>query len=276
MKMSPSAIRTWMKCPMQAKFRYIDGLPEVGKNAAAEFGSAVHYALEKLNEGSDIDSVKEVFLEQWELMVQDEEVVLPPKATFSKYRENGLKMIDQYVESRKWDSDQIIGQEVRFKVPFGRHEISGIIDRLSVNSEQIRVMDYKTGYRPNANNLHLDIQFTSYMYAVSRPEFWTGVEGSDKYKGFPDGEKMYEKYASLEKVGIWLDLRNAKEYNVGPRGKADFVRLYRCLDQIENAIEKEVFVPNISGDTCKFCSFQKECPAYLTEEQIGKDLKIGD
>ena len=267
-------IRTWMKCQQQAQFRYVLGLPEKGKNGAAEFGSAVHLALENYNEFGVEEDAKQVFRDYWETVVSDPEVELPPRTTFASYREKGLKMLEDYFESRQWSTDKVIAQEIRFHVPIGRHSISGIIDMLSIGPDYVKVTDYKTGYRPNSNNLELDIQFTSYMYAVSRPEFWMGVEGSDKYVGFPNGEELYEKYKDFHKIGIWLDLRNAKEYDVGPRGTADLVRLYRCLDSIEKAMEAEVFVPNISGDTCKFCSFQEECPSYLNPEQLGKDLEI--
>lgn len=273
MKFSPSLIKNWMRCSLQAKFRYIDDIPEK-PSAAAYFGTAVHGSLELLNGGASEEEVKEYFKKNWEEYSQEPDLTFPYRTSIEGYRDKGLEMLDKFLESRDWSADSVLAMEKRFCVPIGRHELSGIIDVLYVDDGKykLKVGDYKTGYRPNKNNLHLDIQFTSYMYAVSRKEFWVGVPGSDKYTGFENGEELYEQYKDYEKVGVWFDLRNAKEYPVGPRGQTDIVRLYRCLDEIEKAMEKQVFVPNISGDTCKFCSYQDICPVYLSEEEIGKEL----
>lgn len=275
MKFSASMIKSWMQCQQQAKFGYIDKLPQK-QNAAAEFGTAVHLALEQYNKGMTIEEAKDVFADYWVHVTQDPELIWPARTSFGSYREKGLKMLDEHHESRKWATDTLIAQEMRFCVPIGRHELSGIIDAIYVDeaTRTLNVCDYKSGYRPNSENLHLNIQFTSYIWAVSQREFWVGIDGSDKYVGFSNGEELFEKYEDYRKSGFWLDLRNAKSYSVGPRGTVDIVRLYRCLDAIEEAITAGVFVPNISGDSCRICSFQDECTAYLSSEQSGKDLEL--
>lgn len=276
MKFSPSLVKTWMRCPLQAKFRYVDGIPDDSRSGPAEFGTAVHAALEHYNQHGSKGAAEELFERLWEEVIADPEVDMPPRTSFASYRDKGLKMIAEYVESRKWATDVVIAYEHRYCVPFGDHELSGIVDMLSVDegNRTVNVVDYKTGKKPNTDNLNLDIQFTAYLYATTCREFWTGVDGSDKYVGLPNGDKLYEKYKDFEKVGFWLDLRNAKSYNVGQRGEADLVRLYRCLDQIEKAMELEVFVPDISGDTCKYCAYQEQCPSYLMPDQTGKDLAV--
>lgn len=275
MKFSPSMIKKWMKCQQQAAFSYVDKIPDDRVSAAAEYGSMVHLALEAFNNNEDPDEAMAVFRDGWD-NADHQEMEYPPRTSFGQYRDKGIKMVEAYIESRQWASDDIIATEHRFCVPIGKHELSGIVDALTVDEavRQLKIVDYKTGYRPNADNLHLDIQFTGYFYAVHRKEFWTGVEGSDRYVGFPNGEELFEKYRDYNKSAIWFDTRNTKEYDVGPRGTADIVRLYRCLDSIEAAIEAGVFVPNISGDTCKWCSYQEICPVYLTEDQVGKHLEI--
>ena len=274
MKFSPSMIKTWMRCQQQAAFAYIDNIPDDRVNAAAEYGTAVHLALETFNNNEDADEALEVFRQAWD-SADHQKMEYPPRTSFGQYRDKGVKMVEAYIESRQMAPDDIIATEYRFCVPIGRHELSGIVDALTVDGDDhLKIVDYKTGYRPNADNLHLDIQFTGYFYAAHRKEFWTGIEGSDKYVGLPNGEELFEKYRDAKKSAVWFDTRNTREYDVGPRGTADVVRLYRCLDAIEAAIEAGVFVPNISGDTCKFCSYQDICPVYLSEDQVGKHLEI--
>lgn len=267
MKVSPSLVKCFMRCPLQGRFSYVEKIPQQ-QNAAASFGSAVHLALELYNNtDKDVVAAKQCFLFAWdnpeEFDIAPE--IWPKNTSYGQYRERGLEFIDMYHEANKWVERDILATEHRFCVPFRNHFISGIVDILETphNSNVIKITDLKTGYRPSAYNLSFDVQFTSYMYAVTQPEFWMGWEPEkEKYAGFPDGAEMYERYKNFDVVGIWYDLRKAKEYEVGPRTEADYNRLHRCLDEIEKAVEFDVFVPNISGDSCGICSYTEICPVY--------------
>ena len=126
------------------------------------------------------------------------------------------------------------------------------------------VPTHNTGKRPNKQSLGFDVQFTAYLYAAQQKEFWTGYD--EKYVGLPNGEELYERFKDFEFVGIWSDLKNSKDYPVGPRTESDYDRLAYVLDSISRAIEHEVFVPDISGDTCGICSYQDLCPIYTKPE----------
>jgi CRISPR/Cas system-associated exonuclease Cas4 (RecB family) len=108
---------------------------------------------------------------------------------------------------------------------------------------------------------------SAYTYAVQQKQFWCGYEPEkEKYKGFANGEELYEQYKDHEIVGVWYDLRNAKEYPVGARSQQDYDRMLFCLDQIAKAVELDVYVPDISGDTCGICSYSDICPIYSPPE----------
>lgn len=271
MKFSASMIKTWMNCGLQAKFSYIDELPQL-QNAAASFGSCVHSALENYNKGDDIEEVVNHFVYYWdnphELGVEPE--TWPKRTSHAGYREKGINMLYEYHENLQWSSREILGTEYRFCVPFGDHELSGIVDLLEVpnNKPILKIVDYKTGRRPNYDNLYLDIQFTAYSFASTKKEFWTG-NGEEKYPGFPNGEELFEKFKDYERHAIWYDLQNNKEYDCGPRDDKDFMRLYRCCEQIARAVEYEVFVPSINGNSCMWCSYTDICPAYIPVHESG-------
>jgi len=113
---------------------------------------------------------------------------------------------------------------------------------------------------------------TVYSYATTQREFWVG-NGAD-YPGLPDGEAMFEQLADVDRRSIWYHLWNGAEIDAGTRGDADFGRLYRVCNEIERAIELDVFVPDISGETCIFCPYVKPCcgveipsPDELIEQQ---------
>lgn len=269
MKVSASLIKTWMKCPLQAKYRYIDGFPEKS-NAAASFGSAVHLALELYNNTFDVDGAVKTFLYVWdhpdEFGLEPE--IWPMRTSFGLYRERGEQFIRAYDEENRWVEKDIVATEHRFCVPIGGNLLSGIVDILEIphRTNELHIVDLKTGSRPNNTNLGLDVQFSSYLWAAKQKEFWCGYElEKEKYSGFENGEELFERVKNYNVIGIWYDLRNNKQYRVGERTEGDFRRLFHCIDQIGRAMEAEVFVPSISGDACSICSFHETCVAYPSD-----------
>jgi len=269
MKFSPSMIKSFMRCPMQAKFNYIDKLPQK-QGSAASFGTAVHLALELYNNCGDVEAAERCFTFAWD---HPEDFDIAPEiwnrnTSYGQYRERGIEFIRAYHEESKWSEKEIIATEHRFCVPFRNHFISGIVDILETNknSNVLKIVDLKTGYRPSGFNLSFDVQFTSYIWAAQQREFWTGFEPEkEKYSGFENGEELFDRFSGADIVGVWYDLRKAKEYEVGQRTVEDYNQLHRCLDQIERAVDLEVFVPNISGEACGICSYQDICPVYNGE-----------
>jgi CRISPR/Cas system-associated exonuclease Cas4 (RecB family) len=264
-------INTWMRCPLQARFSYVDDIPQL-QNAAASFGNCVHAAIEHFNKNGNAQEAEEFFLYYWDnphvlKVVPD---IWPKKTSFAGYREKGVQMVRDYVEHVKWSKREVIAVEHKFKIPFGKHELSGIIDVLEYTNGVLKIVDLKSGYRPTYEKLYLNIQFTGYWLATMKEEFWIG--NGENYPGLPDGEKLYQKYKDSERQAIWFDLKNCREYNVGRRDDIDFMRLYRCCNEIEKAIENDVYVPNISGETCSFCSYTEICPTYISELDTGKAM----
>lgn len=278
MKFSASMISTWSSCGLQAKFSYIDKIPQ-RQSASATFGTCVHDALEQYNEHHDMEEAVKRFLYTWE---NPEVLGVAPdfwhrRVTYGGLRETGVDILTNYHETASWHNREMIAAEHKFCVPFGQHHLSGIVDQIEAkrgDTKKLRIVDYKTaGSRPNYDSLYLNIQFTIYVYASMQPEFWLGFDdgtemsrnedGSLRYPPMENGEELYERFKSAERVAIWYHLRQNKELNCGPRDDADFMRLYRCCEEIAKAMEHEVFVPSISGNTCVFCSYTDICKAYI-------------
>lgn len=279
MKFNPSLIKNWMGCPLQQKLSQTPigkTLPRLTSGNMA-YGTAVHAALEAFNEGSTLEEATEFFITIWDnpKLVDNEVDYYYPRTSYGQFREKGIEVIKDYAESREWDAREVIATEHRFCVPFGEHTLSGIVDYLEYESvtDTMYIIDLKTGKRPSADQLAMDVQFTSYLYAPSQIEFWIGnPEEGERYAGFENGEELYEKYRNSTYVGIWYDLRNNKEYRVAPRTDQDFKRLYYCCESIASAVEHDVYVPDISADTCKWCDYKSICPSYIepNEEQYGE------
>lgn len=264
MRVSASRLSTWMTCPMMAKFRYIDRLPSK-QSAKASFGTVVHAALDHYNRHHNVDTAVSMFKDYWahpeKLGVEPE--YWPRYTTYGSLMAQGIDLLREYDAKLKWEDREVIATEHPFLVPFGKHEIVGYIDLLEVKKskkgvETLRIVDYKTNAKaPYLNALKVNVQFTAYVYASLQREFWVG-NGPD-FPGFSNGEELYERFIDTPRRGIWFQLLQNKELDAGPRDDADFLRMYRVCHEIERAIEHEVFVPNISGDSCTFCDFTEPC-----------------
>lgn len=267
MKLSASQLKKWGTCSLQASFIYVDKLGEYTTGSAAHFGTSVHLALENLHNGSTVEEAVQIFREYFDSIEPD---YWNQRTSYTKYKDDGPRMIREYADAIEWESTKTLGTEYRFMVPFGDHILSGIIDHLHTDHQHktLFIDDLKTGAKPNLDTLHLDLQFTTYLWAVQQKEFWVGMESDDpkwpdKYPGLPDGEKLFEEFQKAKHVARWVDLRKTAFTNVGPRTEFDYARLYRMAEMIQRAIDTETFVPSISAEACKWCDFHEQCPVYI-------------
>lgn len=264
-----SLLKQWMACSLQAKFSSIDKLPR-RQNAKASFGTIIHACLERYQHTGDVEAAVEMFLDNWH---NPEKLGVTPEywprfTSFGSLRQRGIEILRSYHDSMRWDEREVIATEHRFLVPFGRHELEGTADLLEVRRSGkgktlLRVCDFKTNTRkPSFAELALDIQFTVYVYASMQREFWVG-NGPD-FPGLPNGEWLFETLKELPRRGIWIHLwDNAAEIDAGGRDQTDFERLYRLCEEIERAIDAQVFVPSI-GSACGICDFADgPCPVAV-------------
>ena len=141
----------------------------------------------------------------------------------------------------------------------------------SGKNRELRIIDYKSSsYTPTHLELRMNIQFTIYLYASMQEEFWTNI---------PNGDELFKSLANTKRRGIWYSIWNHRMVDVGPRDQLDMERLYRVLIEIERAIEHDVYVPNIKGDSCMWCAYTNLCAATIplsTEVEIAKRERLGN
>lgn len=259
-RLSASKMRTWMTCSLQAHFQYDQKLPRVS-NSSAVFGNAVHSALAVYNttEHDPLQASLDAFNEEWD----DPQVDVWTKGTsFSSLRERGFKMLRDFHEKMKWEVRDVLAVEHSFIVPFGDYELIGIVDCVELRQNdlgetELRITDYKTNKKqPYITGLPFDVQFTAYVYAALQREFWTGLYDTP---GVVDGEDLWDEFGRQTAKAYWFHLETTKEIFTGARKDDDFMRLLRVCQEIDRADQAEVYVPNLSGDSCGFCPFQVEC-----------------
>lgn len=263
MRFSASRLRLWMNCPLAAHYRYDEGLPDP-PNGKTVFGIVMHAALELYNNTGDHDAAVAKFKADWK-KPPTEPAWWPRSTSYASLRVKGLEILESIKTHYRFQDRVVLGTEVPFLVPFGEHELTGFVDlvetrKSGTGNELLTVTDYKTASRnPTVSEIALDVQMTVYVYAVSQHEFWVGAKNNPDFPGIENGEWLWETIGrDMPKRAVWFGLWNGKELDAGPRTDVDFGRLYRLCDEIERAVEADVYVPKI-GSQCEICAYAEPC-----------------
>lgn len=259
MELRQSYLQQFAKCPESFRLKYI--LNQRGRqSAAASYGTILHFALQTywLNE-QDIELAKRTFEHYWnnpQYMGCKPDYYLP-RTSWSEYRSHGHTSLDEYHAAQiGWSrDDQVIGVEIDFRIPIGDHVLTGSIDKLRVTTDKkglqsLDVSDWKTGKVPTF--LRYNVQFTAYIYATFQDEFWAGIE---------HGAEWQEEVRDLPRTATWVDLKSVpfREVTAGTRDDGDFARLHKACENLAKSWEQDIFVPTLTGDSCAYCDFWKEC-----------------
>lgn len=266
-RFSASRLQTAMNCQMQFKFKYVDKIPEEGVGAPGVYGQCVHLALEKFNaQETDAKGAVKLFAAVWndpDKYGLRAPTIWPPRMSHAAYMKRGKESIKAYVESISWRKREVIAVEHKFLVPIGDYELTGYVDHMEVTKDKkgrrvLLIEDHKTSTRaPSKTYLQGNIQFTIYDYASRQPEFWLG-NGPD-FPPMEQGEWHMEMTKDLPRLNMWHGVTIGKQISAGERDEKDFERLHFALKQIDKAIENDVFMLDISGETCGFCPYTVEC-----------------
>jgi DNA helicase-2/ATP-dependent DNA helicase PcrA len=152
--MNVTALNNYLRCPLDFYFNTLIRIPSP-KNEAAEFGSAVHYALEQLFRKMQEDSgqqfhSREKFLEdfQWYMNRHRESFT---KEQFDRRMEYGLETLSNYYDQRIGTFSKVVAIERTIRnVQIDGIPLKGKLDKLEFDGKQVNVVDYKTGNPDNA------------------------------------------------------------------------------------------------------------------------------
>lgn len=236
MKLSKSKVNTYLKCPLEFKFQYIDEI-EAEPNKYMALGSDVHLIAERFSEkfGDDLDNVD---IENELLKIVHEEDVgydveehVDNLGSFFKevFIDNDYKLFSQ--------EEYLLDEKNRF---------SGICDIiLEDENGELVVIDYKTSKSSSFSKYRLELCY--YKLLV---------------------ENVYEKPVS--KVGIFFT-KNGRLRLLDVCDE-DNKRKYLCEGEINEAIDTLHYVRSqINNENfnpkrqylCRFCTYRKICDEYF-------------
>lgn len=147
--MNVTALNNYLKCPLEFYFKNLIRIPSP-KNEATEFGSAVHYALEKLFRKMQ-DSGKEKFPPKEEFIADFEWYMLRHRESFTKEEyarrmEYGREVLSNYYDKYLQSFNKIVAIERNIRnVVVKNVPLKGKLDKLEFDGKAVNVVDYKTG-----------------------------------------------------------------------------------------------------------------------------------
>jgi DNA helicase-2/ATP-dependent DNA helicase PcrA len=145
--MNVSALNNYLRCPLEFYFRNLVNIPSP-RNEAAEFGSAVHHALQRLfeqmqryNEFPSAYALVQDF--EWYMYRHRE---LFTKEQFERRMEYGQEILTNYYNKyvNTWNTVVAIERNIKGVVVNGI-PLKGKIDKLEFDGTDVNVVDYKTG-----------------------------------------------------------------------------------------------------------------------------------
>jgi DNA helicase-2/ATP-dependent DNA helicase PcrA len=147
--MNVTALNNYLKCPLEFYYRNLVRIPSP-KNEATEFGSAVHFALQKLFEkmkahaAGQFPSKAEMLTDfQW-YMHRHREIFT--REAFARRIEYGLEVLGNYYDKYLYQWNKIVTVERNIRnVVVNGVPLKGKLDKLEFNGKEVNVVDYKTG-----------------------------------------------------------------------------------------------------------------------------------
>ena len=145
--MNVTALNNYLKCPLQFYYQNLVRVPS-GKSEATEFGSAVHYALEKLfskmQEQEKFPDLK-VFIDDFEWYMHRHRENFT-KEEFNRRMEQGQMVLTDYYQQyiHSWNKVVAVERTIRNVVVEGV-PLKGKLDKLEFDGSNVNVVDYKTG-----------------------------------------------------------------------------------------------------------------------------------
>ncbi len=236
MRLSKSKVNTYLKCPLEFKFQYIDEI-EVKPNKYMALGSDVHLIAEKFSdrfgdELDDVDISNELIKIAYEENIGNIDEHIDNLSLFFK-----RAFVDNNFKLHSFE-DYLLDEENRF---------SGICDIiLEDENGELIVIDYKTGNSNSFSKYRLELCYYKLLVenVIGKPVSRVGV--------------YFTKNGRLRLLDI-CDEDNKRKY----LSYSEINDAVDTLHEVRSKINDEKFHPNRQY-VCRFCTYRKICDEYCS------------
>lgn len=239
---SVTQVKMFLRCPLQYRFRYMDGLV-IPPTSSLTLGKSIHTALEanyrhKIETKHDLpeQTVLDLFSDRWDKSVG--ETLFEEDEQAGSVKDDGIRLVTAY---HKEIAPQIEPKHVEkeFNLAFDNvsYTLKGVIDLVDTKDT---IIDHKTAKRSMApDDVASDLQLTCYALAY-RSVF--GVQ--EKELRFD--VMVRTKVPKLQQITT-------------SRKQEDINRFLKVLGFVSKAIESGIFYPCEDRQTCSWCGYKELC-----------------
>jgi CRISPR/Cas system-associated exonuclease Cas4 (RecB family) len=247
---SYSSISQYLACPLRYYFQRVLCLPQPTVSSSLVLGSSVHAALAEYHraiqhdEPTSVDKLHRTFEECWtgrenqtRITFKDGET---PKDTFDQ----GIALVEMYLKEPPPQRIVSIEQEIISPVHNSRGEyletpLVAVADLITEVDEQLTVREIKTSSRAySATETETSLQPTCYVNAVQ------------EVFGFP---------ATVEYTVLIKTKTPKLQRLTAERTNEDLGRLGDIVENIERAVQANIFYPVENALNCSTCPYRQPC-----------------
>jgi DNA helicase-2/ATP-dependent DNA helicase PcrA len=270
--MNVTALNNYLHCPLEFYFKSLLRIPS-GKSENTEFGSAIHFAVQKLFEKMQQDEkqqfhTKELLIEdfKWYMSRHRENFT---KEAFARRMEYGEEVLSNYYDKYVHSWNKIIAVERTIKnVVVNGVPLKGKIDKLEFNGKEVNVVDYKTGdvtsqytadklsppndKHPNGGDYWRQAVFYKILIDNYDKKEWKVISTEFDFVE-PDKKKEYKKIKMI----------------IQPE---DIETVTQQMTDVWNKIQNHDFYTGCGKEDCRWCNFVKENKLEVSLHEMSEEV----
>lgn len=268
--MNVTALNNYLDCPLKFYYQNLLRIPS-GKNEATEFGSAVHFALERLfrkmkddahNQFPPVETMLEDF--SWYMHRHRENFT---REAFNRRMEQGGIILPAYYHKYidEWNKIVVVETNIR-NVIINEIPIKGKLDKIEFYGKAVNVVDYKTGdpdksktkllapneKQPNGGDYWRQAVFYKLLLDNYRIKNWNMLSAEFDFIE-PDNKNNFRK------IKIFIE-------------PADMETVKQQLTSAWYKIQQKDFYTGCGKPDCHWCNFIKDNNLYVRlQDEIEED-----
>ncbi|SRR5579871_452002 len=251
--LSVTHLNNFLECPLKFYYQNLIRVPSA-KNENMVFGSAIHFALqrlfEKMKQNNNIFSSKEDMLNDFSWYMQRNREAFTPEQ-FKRRNEYGEKILPAYYETHINNWNKIVLIEKAFRnIVVQEIPLNGKLDKMEFTGRQVNVVDYKTGKyengkkklslpgekEPNGGDYWRQAVFYKILIDNDKTNTWEAISTTFEFV-----EPVNEIYRS-EKIVVTRE---------------DITTVMHQITDTWNKIQNKEFKTGCGKTDCVWCNFVK-------------------
>ena len=267
--MNVSALNNYLNCPLEFYFKTLIRIPS-GKSENLEFGSAMHFAVQRLFEKMQNHEQKLFHKEdlvedfKWYMVRHRENFT---REAFDRRMEYGEEILNNYYDNYALKWNKIVAVERNIQVVYKGIPIKGKIDKLEFNGKEVNVVDYKTGnatskwtkeklWRPNDKQ-------------PNGGDYWRQAVF---YKILIDNyENKKWKVISTTFDFIEPDMNRKYHAEIINIEQQDIETVTQQMTEVWNKIKSRDFYTGCGKEDCRWCNFVKENKLTVSLHEMSEE-----